>query len=134
MSAAAKNPGECEEAVHPVLSLAERRRLALVDCDWAAVAAQLHPGFRYVNANGQRLDRDGYLAFLADGPVRWTAQTLVEPEVIADGPVAVLVAVVVDDVLDDGRSARCEFVTSQTYVEQGGEWLYLAGHTALPAS
>jgi hypothetical protein len=66
--------------------------------------------------------------------VHWTAQTLVDPEVAADGPVAFLVAVVVDDVVYDGGPARWEFVTSQTYVEQGGAWLYLAGNTALPAS
>ena len=119
--------------MNPVLSVAECRARALVERDWDAVAAQLHPAFRYVDANGQRLDRDGYLAFLADGPVRWTAQMLIDPEVTADGPVAVLVATVVDDVVYDGRPAQWEFVTSQTYVEQGGAWHYLAGHTALAA-
>jgi hypothetical protein len=119
--------------VHPILSLAERRGRALADRGWDAVAAQLHPAFRYVNANGVRLDRDGYLAFLADETVRWTAQILVGAEVAADGPVAVLVATVVDDVLFEGRPARWEFVTSQTYIQPNGEWRYLAGHTALPA-
>ncbi len=120
--------------MHPILAVAEKRNQAIVERDWHAIAAQLHPAFRYVNANGQRLDRDGYLAFLADGPVRWTAQTLIDPEVTAAGSVSVLVATVVDDVVYDGRPARWEFVTSQTYVQQGGAWLYLAGHTALPAS
>jgi hypothetical protein len=127
-----EDPCESEEPVHPILAVAERHGLALADRDWDVVAAQLHPAFRYVNANGQRLDREGYLAFLADGPVRWTAQTLVDVEVAADGPVAVLVATVVDDVLFDGGPARWEFVTSQTYVRQGGAWLYLVGQTALP--
>jgi hypothetical protein len=43
------------------------------------------------------------------------------------------VATIVDDVLYDGRPARWEFVTTQTYVEEDGKWLYLTGHTALPA-
>jgi hypothetical protein len=46
----------------------------------------------------------------------------------------VLVATVVDDVVYDRRPARWEFVTTQSYIERSGEWRYLAGHTALPAS
>jgi hypothetical protein len=30
--------------------------------------------------------------------------------------------------------ARWEFVTTQTYVQEHGSWLYLGGHTALSAS
>jgi hypothetical protein len=120
--------------VDAVLAAAQARARALVARDWDSVSAQLHRRFRYVTANGQRLDRDAYLAFLADGPVRWNRQTLHDAEVVVDGRVAVLVAMVVDDVLYDGRPAQWEFVTSQTYVERSGEWLYLAGHTALPAA
>jgi hypothetical protein len=120
--------------VNAIVALAGRRALALVERDWDAVAAQLHPGFLYVDANGHRLDRDGYLAFLAQGPVRWQTQTLHDATVAVDGPVAVLAATVVDDVLYEEQPARWEFVTTQTYVERDGEWLYLAGHTALAAA
>ena len=117
-----------------VVDLATRRGPALARRDWEAVAAQLHPRFVYVNANGHRLDRDDYLAFLGDGPVRWKAQTLEDVHVFGDGPVRVLVANVVDDVVYDGIPPRWEFVTTQTYVQEHGSWLYLAGHTALSAS
>ena len=101
---------------------------------WDAVAAQLHPAFLYVNANGHGLDRDAYLAFLAEGPVRWKAQTLGDAAVAVDAQVAVPAATVLDDVLYEGQPARWEFVTTQTYVERDREWLYLVGHTALPAA
>jgi hypothetical protein len=59
-----------------VLADAERRGRAVVRRDWDAVAAQLHKEFRNVTANGSRLDRGAYPAFLADFPVQWKAQTL----------------------------------------------------------
>src|SRR5262245_15189434 len=117
-----------------VLELATLRGLALARRDWDTVAAQLHPRMVYVNANGQRLDRDRYLTFLASGPVRWNAQTLEDVQIVGSGSVRVLVARVVDDVVHDGAPARWEFATTQTYVLENGSWLYLAGHTALPAS
>jgi Domain of unknown function (DUF4440) len=117
-----------------VLEVAARRADALARQDWKTVAAQLHPHFVYVNANGQRLDRDTYLAFLREGPVRWNRQTHESVEIIAAGPVAVLVATVVDDVFWNGEPARWTFVTTQTYVKDGDAWSYLAGHTALPAA
>jgi hypothetical protein len=116
-----------------VLELATLRGRALARRDWDTVAAQLHPRLVYVNANGQRLDRDRYLGFLANGP-RWNAQTLEDVELFGNGSVTVLVARVVDDVVHDGLPARWEFVTTQTYVMENDAWLYLAGHTALPAS
>ena len=116
-----------------VLELATRRGLALARRDWDTVAAQLHPRLVYVTANGQRLDRDRYLAFLTNGPVSWNAQTLEDVQIVDAGPVKVLAARVVDDVVHDGARARWEFATTQTYVRENGSWLYLAGHTALPS-
>jgi hypothetical protein len=116
--------------MHDVIDVARRRADAMVREDWDAVAAQLHPRFIYVIANGDRLDRDAYLAFLREGPVRWTSQTLEDVQMVETGGVALLVATVVDDVVFDGEPARWPFVTSQTYVNEG-EWLYLAGHTAV---
>ena len=118
--------------MHDVIELANRRAAALAAQDWDAVAEQLHPAFFYVNANGDRLDRDGYLTFLRDGPLRWTRQTLENIHVCVEGTTAVLAATVVDDVIVAGEANRWEFVTTQTYVNDGG-WLYLAGQTAVRA-
>ena len=115
-----------------ILDLAVRRASALAARDWDEVAGQLHPAFVYVNANGDLLDRDAYLAFLADGPMRWNRQTLEHPSVVDAGRAALLVATVIDDVLFDGQPATWSFMTTQTYVNDG-EWLYLAGHTAVRA-
>ena len=120
--------------MHPILDLAKRRADALATADWQTVAAQLHPQFIYVNANGDRLDREAYLGFLRDGPVRWNRQALEEMEVIETGPVAVLLATVVDDVVWNGEPARWTFVTTQTYVSDRDMWSYLAGHTAPAAA
>jgi len=128
MSTAAANGGTTQA----VVDVALRRSDALARSDWDAVAAQLHPCFVYVNANGNRLDRAAYLEFLSAGLVRWNAQTLRDVAVTATGAVAVLTATVVDEVEHQGESARWEFVTTQTYVLESGAWLYLAGHTAVP--
>jgi hypothetical protein len=120
--------------MHEALNLAHRRATALAQRDWETVGAQLHPQFVYVNANGHRLDRDAYLAFLREGPVRWVSQTLEDVQVIQADGVAVLVATVVDDTVWNGEPARWTFVSTQTYVGEQGAWLYLAGHTALSAS
>lgn len=66
--------------------------------------------------------------------MRWQAQTLHDATVAVDGHVAVLAATVVDEVLYAEQPSSWEFVATQTYVEWNGEWLYLAGHTALPAT
>ena len=76
----------------------------------------------------------GVPGFLHDGPVRWIRQTLEDAEVIETGPVAVLLATVVDDVVWNGEPARWTFVTTQTYVSDRDAWSYLAGHTAPAAA
>jgi Domain of unknown function (DUF4440) len=117
-----------------VLEVAARRAEALAQQDWETVAAQLHPQFVYVNASGHRLDREAYLGFVRDGPVRWIRQTLEDAEVTGTGKVAVLLATVVDDVVWNGEPARWTFVTTQTYVNDLDAWSYLAGHTAPAAA
>ena len=115
-----------------ILDLALRRAAALAARDWDSVAAQLHPAFVYVNANGDVLDREAYLGFLADGPLRWNRQSLEDTSVVSARRVAVLAATVTDDVLFEGQPEIWSFVTTQTYVNEG-EWLYFAGHTAVRA-
>jgi hypothetical protein len=112
-----------------VIATVRRRAEALAQQDWATVAEHLHPRFTYVNAQGMRLDRDEYLAFVRDGPLRWVEQRLEDVSVIVAGSTAVLVATVYDDVLVDGEPHELSWVSTQTYVEEGGRWLYVAGQT-----
>ena len=55
---------------------------------------------------------------------------LEDVRVVADGAVAVLTGLVVDDVLVDGEPYELRFVTTQAYVNAPGGWLCFAGHTA----
>jgi hypothetical protein len=89
----------------------------------------LHPEFVYVNAQGIRLNRDEYLEFVRDGPLRWAKQTLEEVQVVLVGPVAVLTATVTDDVSIGDERHELVFASTQTYVREGEQWLYLAGQT-----
>jgi hypothetical protein len=64
-----------------------------------------------------------------DGPLRWTEQRLEEVQVVALDSVAVLTATVIDDVRIGEESHRLVFTSTQTYVREGDQWLYLAGQT-----
>ena len=112
-----------------MVAVAERRARALANRDWATLESVLHPEFVYVNAQGIRLTRETYLAFVRDGPLRWTEQRLEDVQVVALDAVAVLTATVVDDVKIGAESHRLVFATTQTYVREGDQWLYLAGQT-----
>jgi hypothetical protein len=118
--------------VHEVVDVARERGRALAERDWAAFEAALHPEFVYTNAQGTRIGRAEYVAFVRDGPLRWRDQRLEDVQVAAAGPVAVLTARVVDDVEVDGAPHLLRFVTTQTYMRGEAGWLYLAGHTAPP--
>jgi hypothetical protein len=115
--------------VQEVVDAARARGRALAAQDWAAVEAALHSDFVYVNAQGIRLGRDDYLGFVRHGPLRWREQRLQDVEVVVEEPVAVLTALVIDDVLVDGEPCELRFFTTQTYVRGADGWLYLAGQT-----
>jgi Domain of unknown function (DUF4440) len=112
-----------------VKAAAQQRAAALARQDWATIERVLHPEFVYVNAEGIRLTRDDYLAFVRDGPLRWTSQTLEDVQVVSAGSVAVLTATVRDDVMVGDERHELVFMSTQTYVQEGGAWLYLAGQT-----
>ena len=112
-----------------VLEAARARARALAERDWAAVEAALHPDFVYTNAQGIRIGRDQYLAFVRDGPLRWREQRLEDARVVVSGATAVLTARVIDDVEVDGEPYELRFATTQTYVREAGGWRYLAGQT-----
>jgi hypothetical protein len=113
-----------------VLALVDARAAALAAQDWAVVEAQLHPDFVYTNSRGEQLSKAAYLDFLRDGPLRWRRQSLESPSVVTLGDVAVVAAIVVDDLLVDGDPHVLRFATTQTYVRDQDGWRYLAGQTA----
>ena len=112
-----------------IVEAATARGRALAEQDWPAFEAALHPAFVYTNAQGIRIGRDEYLAFVRDGPLRWREQRLEDVQVVVEEPVAVLTARVIDDVLVDGEPYRLRFATTQTYVRGADGWSYLAGQT-----
>jgi hypothetical protein len=112
-----------------VLEAARRRGDVLVLGDWTALAALLHARFCYTNSAGERYDRDGYLMFVSRGPLRWIGQRLTDPRVTMAGEVAVLTAIVHDNVVVGDEEHSWTFSTTQTYVRERRNWLYLAGHT-----
>jgi Domain of unknown function (DUF4440) len=116
-------------ATEAVLAAAERRADALARRDWPALERELHPEFRYVNAEGRRLSRDDCLAFVSDGAFRWNEQRLEDVQVTIVGTTAVLTAEVHDDVQLGDERHELVFVSTQTYVLDEGRWLYLAGQT-----
>jgi len=75
-----------------VIAIAARRAGALAARDWETVREQLHADFRYTTASGDRLDREQYLDFVENGPLRWNEQRLELVDVVVHGDVAVLTA------------------------------------------
>lgn len=119
-----------DRADDDVLAVIQARAAALPVQDWAAVEAQLHADFVYTNSRGEHLSKPDYLDFLRNGPLRWRRQSLESPAVVVVGDVAVLAAVVVDDLIVDGEPHVIRFATTQTYVRDQDGWRYLAGQTA----
>jgi hypothetical protein len=103
---------------------------ALAAQDWAVVEAQLHEDFVYTNSLGERMMKQGYLAFLRDGPLRWNRQWLEDILVTVVDDTAVVTGLVFDDVVVDGQDHVLTFTTTQTYTRVDGQWRYLAGQTA----
>jgi hypothetical protein len=118
-----------DDAKAMILALAARRAEALCDRDGDVLRELLAPAFVYTNAHGTRLDRDGWLAFVLEGRMRWASQTLEDVEVLAFGDTVVLTGRVADVGEWDGEPVRWVFATTQIYVRQGGVFRYAAGHT-----
>jgi hypothetical protein len=111
-----------------VVAAAERRARALAERDREALLALHHPDLRWTTHRGEVLDRDAYVGGNTEGPLVWRGQRLEEVEVALAGTVAVLVAVVVDDVELDGEPVTNRLRLTQTWVRGEGGWTCLAGH------
>jgi hypothetical protein len=89
-----------------VLAAARRRAAALSDGDAAQLRGLLHRSFRWTSHRSEVFDRDTYIAANTAARLIWRRQQVLEPNVVVIGPVAVLTAVVVDEVERAGCPGR----------------------------
>jgi hypothetical protein len=117
-----------------VLAAAERRARALADRDAGELLRLHHPALRWTTHRGEVLDRERYVAGNTEGTLVWRRQRLEDAEVTVAGDTAVLVAVVVDEVEQDGAPLEHRLRLTQTWVRSDDGWVCLAGHagTAVP--
>jgi hypothetical protein len=120
-------------AEREVLAAAERRARALADRDPDALRRLHHPALRWTTHQGEVLDRDRYVRGNTEGALVWRAQRLEDVEVTIVGAAAVLVAVVVDEVEQDGEPVTNRLHLTQTWVPDADGWVCLAGHAGPPA-
>jgi hypothetical protein len=116
-----------------VLDAIRRRSDALVTKDTDTLLALHHPGFVYVNANGEVLDRDEYLdRYVRPDDVRWISQTVTDARVTAAGAAAVATFLVHDVARAGDYELDETFRSTQTWIRSDEGWRCLAGHTSQP--
>jgi ketosteroid isomerase-like protein len=115
-----------------VVAAAARRAQALVERDREALLALHHPDLRWTTHRGEVLDRERYVRGNVDGGLVWRGQRLEDVAVVPAGAVAVLTAVVVDEVEQDGVAATNRLRLTQVWVRDGDGWICLAGHAGPP--
>jgi ketosteroid isomerase-like protein len=118
-----------------VIEAARQRAAALAAADRAALLELHHPDLRWTTHDGVVLDRDAYVAGNTGGDLLWRGQDLLEIDVVVAGGVAILCAIVVDQVERDGAAQTFRLRATQTWVEEDGRLRCLAGHAGprLPA-
>ena len=116
---------------------AESRAAALSSGDGDALAALLHPDFRWTSHVGEQLDRASYLRSNVGGTARWSGQRLEDVEVLVHDDAAAVLRCTVTDTVDHGAGAA-DFTMpmTQVWVRREGAWVLLAGHAGprVPAS
>jgi ketosteroid isomerase-like protein len=112
-----------------VRQAAESRATALASGDGDALAALLHPDFRWTSHAGEHFDRATYLRANVGGPARWSGQRIEDVEVLVhDDAVAVLRCTVTDTVDHGAGSADFTMPMTQVWVRRDDVWVLLAGH------
>jgi hypothetical protein len=112
-----------------IRAAAEARARALAAGDRDALAALLHPRFRWTTHRGAVLTRAEYLDHNSGGALPWVSQTLDDVEVqVVDDRVGVLTAWVTDVVVRDGTEQAYRMRLTQTWVRTAAGWVCLAGH------
>jgi hypothetical protein len=114
-----------------VLAAVQRRSDALVTKDIAALQTLHHPDFLYVNSHGEVLDRDDFLdRYVRPGDVRWTSQTISEPQGVLADTTAVVTFLAHDIAqLGDYRLDQT-FRTIHTWIWADDGWRCLGGHSS----
>ncbi|GAA1654670.1 hypothetical protein GCM10009744_53750 [Kribbella alba] len=116
------------DAETEVLEAARRRAEALTAGDGRALAALLHPKFKWTSHRGDSFDRDSYVESNTAGRLSWSSQTLTDVEVTVEDRTAVLRCVVVDEVLTNAGPETFRMPMTQTWIHVNDDWLCLAGH------
>jgi hypothetical protein len=117
-----------DEKEKEVLAAAERRADALASGNSDRLRNLLHPQFIWTSHKGDVFDRNSYIANNTGGSLRWKTQHLVDPDVRITGNVAVLRALVIDEVERNGEVEAFRMPVTQIWVEQEGVWRCLGGH------
>jgi ketosteroid isomerase-like protein len=111
-----------------VVEAARRRAAAMAAGDGSALAALLHPNFKWTSHRGDSFDRASYIESNTNGQLTWTSQTFSEVDVLVVARTAVLRCVVTDQVSTDAGRATFRMPMTQTWVQLDGSWVCLAGH------
>jgi ketosteroid isomerase-like protein len=106
----------------------QRRADALASGQVEALAAVLHPSFRWTSHRGEVFDRAAYLASNTSGRLRWRQQLLDDTAFVLVGDVGVVTCVVTDHVEVGGEERVFRMPVTQTWVHGAAGWRCLAGH------
>jgi len=106
------------------------RSMALVQNDVGFFRRLLADDFSYTNASGATLDKTAYLQFYIESQlVKWQAQEWDDLHVRRYGEVAVVTGRIHDRAIFEETERDAYFRSTQIFVQQAGEWRYVAGHT-----
>ena len=113
-----------------VIAAARLRASALVRGDSDELRRLMHPQLRWTTRLGVVLDREAYIEGNTNGSLVWRAQHIQEPAVIVVGNVAILTAMVIDEVEVEGKLQTFRLRLTQTWVHQEREWRCISGHAS----
>jgi ketosteroid isomerase-like protein len=120
--------------IDDITALEERRWAALTSSDVDTLAALYSPDLAYTHSNGMPDSRDGYLAPIASGRVRYVAVNRSQEQVHDHGDLAVVTGRADMRVEADGTDLRPAMRYSAVWARTGGQWQLVCWHaTALPA-